>query len=389
MKTMTRIGIVLMAAGCAGPELPAEAWYQCTASSTPDHPEAERYQRLVDDALTAGTTAVSVAVIDDHGLWAGAGGMADLEQQIPAAPCHRFYFASVTKTFAASTALRLDEDDVWSLDDQAVDYLPEEVIDKIANLDIDDPKKGVTLRHLLQHTSGIPDYLSAAYFMEAFNGGLTGDSAAGELEWAYNRAPMFAPGEDFEYSNANYLLLSLAIEEATGAEAYDVVHKMVTTPLGLTDTLGRSENPNAIARGYADMHGNGVLMDHTELTESVMLGAGKLDGGLVSTPTDVANLLHALSDDTLLQTSSFLEMSDFFEYEPGEDDGPEDGYGLGLARIKTDHGIGWGHYGGVYPYQSAAFHFPERNTTVVVVVSGYTEDVTDWINGQAIYNTVF
>ena len=333
---------------------------------------------------------MSAAVIDEHGVWAAAGGAADIAQDIDAEPCHRFYFASVTKMFAASTALRLAEEGLWSLDDLARDHLPAEVNAEIANLDITDPAEGVTLRHLLQHTSGIPDYLSASYFTTAFNGGLEGGSAAEELEWAYGRAAQFAPGTDLEYSNANYLLLSLAIEEVTGGEAaYDVVREQVLAPLALDDTLGRSESPDAIVRGYGDLYGDGRLMDHTALTESVMLGAGKLDGGLVSTPADVAALLRALSADALLSPGSFAEMSDFYDYEPGEDDGPEDGYGLGLARIDTPHGVAWGHYGGVYPFSSAAFHFPEHDKTVVVVVNGFTEEVGEWGQGMSVFDAAF
>ena len=382
---MTRMLALALAWGCTQPDAPPPAQYDCTPTST-DHPRAEAFQALVDAGLAAGSPAISAAVIDTDGVWLSAGGSADLGQDIDVDTCHRFYVASVTKMFASATALRLAEDGVWSLDDPARDYLPAEVVDKIANLDRDTPGGGATLAQLLQHTSGIPDYLTIDYFLAAFNGQLTGDAAADELRWAYGRDPWFDPGTDLAYSNANYLLLSLAMEQATGEAAYDTVRHHVLDPLQLTATDGRSDASRAIVRGYGDLHGNGRLMDHTELTEGVMLGAGKLDGGLVSTPHDVAQFLRAVAQGELLEEPSQTELTSFYDYEPGEDDGPEDGYSLGLARLDTPYGVAWGHYGGVYPFQSAAFHFPDHDVTAVVFASGFTSDVSDWINGAALFD---
>lgn len=377
------MSLLLMLLACAGPALPDPRWYTCEAQDTgPAHPRAEAFEGILTQGLAAGSVAVSAAVIDADGTWVGAAGDADLAQGVAAEPCHRFYFASVTKMFAASTALRMAEEGAWDLDTLARDHLPDEVVARVANLDIDDTQTGVTLRQLLMHRSGIPDYLSVPYFMAAFNGELHGAPAAEELEWAYGRDALYAPGGGYTYANSNYLLLSLAMEQVSGRPAYAQVASLVTEPLGLDATQGRSEADGAIARGYGDLHGHGHLIDQTELTEGVMLGEGKLDGGIVSTPLDVARLLTALAEGALLTPESFAEMSDF----AAQRDGLEDGYGLGLTHLDTPYGPAWGHYGGVYPYQSAAFYFPDQGRAVVVVVSGFTAEVSAWMEGEAVFS---
>ncbi len=371
--------------------VPAPEWYACDDVEQHEgqaHPDAARYQGLVDGGLQLGAPAVSVAVISPDGLWLGSGGQADIAQGISAKSCHKYHVASTTKMLASTAALRLVEQGQFQLDDLAAEFLPSEVIGRVANLELTG-SSGVTIRQLMQHTSGIPDYLTMGYFFDAFNFGLEPGSAAEELERIYGLDPWFEPGTDFEYSNANYLLLSLIIAETTGSPSHAAVYQYVTEPLGLDSTFARSEHPMGVVRGYGDLHGNGVLMDHTELTEAVMLGEGKLDGGFVSTASDLATLVRALAKGVLLSEESTSQMQDFLTYEPGEDDGPENGYGLGLARIETAYGGAIGHYGTVYPYQTLAFHFLEQDVTVVVTTNGTVGGVGDWLNSDAPYELLF
>jgi D-alanyl-D-alanine carboxypeptidase len=379
--------LLLLATACAGPSLPDPSFYDC--DDTPlgarsDHPRAERNRRLVEDALELGTPGVSVAVIDTDGTWLGAGGLADLELGVEARPCHRWHVASTTKMLAATSALRLEEDGLLTLDAPAKRWLSPEVVEHVANV-----ADGVTVRQLMAHTAGVPDYLTLGFFLDAFNGALQPSSAAEELERIHGAPADFEAGTDFEYSNANYLLLSLVLAEAAGMPAYDVVHEQVTEPLGLVDTLGRSEEPTALVRGYLDLHGDGTLIDFTDNTTAVMAGAGKLDGGFVSTPRDLAVLVRALAHGTLLGEASTEAMQSFRPYGPDDVSGIEDAYGLGLARVQTRYGPAIGHYGTVHPYQTVAFHLVEHDTTIVLAANGYVGDVGDWINSEAPFRLLF
>jgi len=378
-----RLLLLLLAAGCAGPELPDPSFYDCDDVPLDEHPEAERYERLVDRALELGTPGVSVAVIDADGTWLGAGGSADLAQGIDARSCHRWHVASTTKMLAASTTLRLVEQGSLDLDDPARRWLPADVVEDVANAD------EATVRQLLGHTAGVPDYLTLGFFLDAFNGSLEPRSAAESLEGIRGMDADFPPGSDYEYSNSHYLLLSLVLSELTGQPAYDVVHEQVTEPLGLHDTLGRSEEPRALVRGYMDLRGDGTLIDFTDSTTAVMAGPGKLDGGLVSTPRDLAVLVRALAHGELLDPSSTEATQSFRPYGPDDLEGIEDAYGLGLARVQTPYGPAIGHYGTVHPYQTLAFHLVDHDLTLVVATNGYVGEVGDWLNSEAPFHLLF
>lgn len=366
---------------CAGPALPDPTYYECdedALGARDDHPSTARYQQVVEEALALGTPGVSVAVIDADGLWVGAGGAADLTQGVAARTCHSWHIASTTKMFAASALLRLAEQGRLDLDAPARWVLPVEVGEEVPNV-----REGVTTRQLLGHTSGIPDYLTLDYFLDAFNGSLEPRSAAQELESLHGRPAEFAPGGDYEYSNANYLLASLVLEEVTGQRAYDAVYEQVTLPLGLDGTRGRIDRPPALVRGYLDLHGNGVLIDFTDFTHAVMGGEGRLDGGLVGTPRDLAVMVRALAHGDLLGTDATAQMQAFRAYGPDDRDGIEDAYGLGMARIRTPYGPAIGHYGTVHPYQTLAFHLPTHDLTLAVTTNGYTGRVGEWLNSEA------
>ncbi|MCB9764346.1 MAG: beta-lactamase family protein [Alphaproteobacteria bacterium] len=373
------IPLVLLGA-CAGPEVPSPDFYACDSPAFDEHPHADRYAGILEDGLALGLPAISVAVRSPEGLWLGAAGEADLSQGIAAEPCHRFYIGSVSKVFGATAALRLVDQGALSLDDPIRDHLPAEVVAHIAGAEV------ATVRQLLSHRTGFPDYVDATFILEVFNGGVEAMTVRETLEaYVYDARPLFAPGEDLSYSNSNYLLLALILEDVTGQSAYEAVHTLVTEPAGLTDSWGRSEGPTALVRGYGSLR-NGALVDHSEVTARVMSEAGKLDGGVVSTPADMVALLDAL--DTLLEPETLTEMQDATAVTH-PDAGLMDGYGLGLMRLDTDYGPAFGHYGGVWPFAALAYHFPEQDTTVAVSVSGEVEGVGAFIDGPGVFEAVF
>jgi CubicO group peptidase (beta-lactamase class C family) len=119
-----------------------------------------------------------------------------------------------------------------------------------------------------------------------------------------------------------------------------------------------------------------------------MGGEGKLDGGLVSSPRDLAVLVRALAHGDLLGADATEQMQAFRPYGPDDREGIEDAYGLGLARIQTPYGPAVGHYGTVHPYQTLAFHLLDRDLTVALTANGYTGEVGDWINSEAPWSLV-
>lgn len=373
----------LLLAGCTPADRTAEA-YACEAPRLEPHPHEARYRRIIDEALALGAPAVSLAVVSPEGGWAGAGGTVDLALDVPAEVCHRYPVASVTKMFSATATLALADRGLVELDEPARSYLPDDITASVPAV-----ADGATVRQLLHHTSGVPDYLGLGFFLDAFDGSLAPASAAESLRRIAGRPARFSPGSDFAYSNANYLLVALILAAVTDRSAWDVVHEQVIDPLDLQTTEGMSETSAAFARGYLDLHDNGVFVDETSMTRAVMSGPDKLDGGLLSTPLDVAAVLRALDRQSLLSADATAEMRAFLDYGPGEDDGIEDGYGLGLARIATPWGPAYGHYGTVHPYQTLAFHFPAHDTTVVLTTNGYSGAISDWMASDAPYAPLF
>lgn len=377
---------LVLCVGCSGPELPDPAYYSCDVDAlgaTPDHPHAERYQRVVDQLLDLGLPSVSVAVSSPDGLWVGAGGMADIEQGVALEPCDRFFVGSSSKMIAASAIMRLVEQGRLDLDAPAKVYLPAEVVAHIDQAD------QVTIRQLLSHHTGIPDYVTPKYLMEGFNFSLEPWSASETLErYVYDQPALFAPDADWSYSNSNYLLLGLILEDITGLPAYDATRALVQDPLGMDGTAGGSEDPEALVRGYATLHGSWKMVDHTEATESVMGGPGKLDGGFVMPARDLAVLLDGLAHGGLLGADTLAEMTDF--YEGGDPGAPLSvGYGLGLIALETDWGPAWGHYGGVWPYSSLAFYFPDQDTSVVVELNAQLPEEIEALYDDTIFGLAF
>lgn len=372
---------VLPLSACVAEDLPPPSAYACEASQLPAHPLGDKFSRVVDDGLQLGVPAVGVAVETPEGLWLGAGGHADVAQDIGLAPCHRFYVGSATKVVTAAAILRLVDDGVLSLDDPAKRHLPSDLVDRIENLD------RVTLRQLLRHETGIPEYVQADYLLEAFNFSLQPLSGRETLEtYIYDAPADFAPGAEWAYSNSNYLLLGIVLETVTGRPAYDALRELVLAPLGLDGTTGRSENGDALVRGYTTLR-SGAIADHSEATRRVMGAPGKLDGGLLMPPGDLAQLLAGLFDGELLSEAALAEMTTLRRPQSTEV-ALADGYGLGLMSLDTRWGPAYGHYGGVWPFTTAAFHFPDHDTTVVVELNALPEGLDDWIYTEAVFAPV-
>ncbi len=297
--------------------------------------------------------AVVVQVSSSDGVWAAAAGLADGER--PAQAKDRFRIASMSKTFVAVVALMLAEDGILKLDDPARDYLPDDIVATIANLDT------VTIRQLLSMRSGIDDYLSTDEFWDtALNDPSHQWTADEALEYAYDLPPLFAPDEDYFYSNTNYLLVQLILETASGQPLYTLMRDKILDPLAMQDTYTQVNEklPGGFVNGYEDIDGDGDVDNVTNFND----GAGLGDGGLVSTAADLTTFYQALlQDQILLSPAAMNELLDFKADDSG------DTYSLGLASWETDYGDALGHSGAVSGFVSIGIYLPEYETTIMVL----------------------
>jgi len=325
----------------------------------PLHAQDDETQDILDDLLSEfvsqDTAAVTVQITSPDGEWSAAIGLA--EGFRAAVPSDRFRIGSMSKTFLAVTALMLVEDGVFTLDDSAATWLPAEIVEHIDNADT------VTLRQLLSMRSGIEDYLETDDFWEAMADDTTYPWTAAEaLTYAYGLPAMFAPDAEFYYSNSNYLLLQLVLENATGKPLHTLIRERILDPLNMTDTYTQVMEtlPGGFVHGYEDFDGDGVVNEVSGIND----GAGLGDGGLISTVADLTIFYRALlEDETLLNPDSLDALLDF---QADDEDG---GYSLGFSEWETEAGTAWGHSGAVVGFQSVGLYLPDEETTIMILAA--------------------
>ncbi|WP_328957349.1 serine hydrolase domain-containing protein [Kitasatospora purpeofusca] len=281
--------------------------------------------------------AVVEAVDPRCGTWAGASGVADVRTGRPASAGDRFRIGSVTKTVTATVVLQLAAEGRLSLDSTVEDRLPGLV--RSGSYD----GRAITVRQLLQQTSGLPDHADA--FADADVDWLRHHRfEPRELVEAALRLPHPEPG--WHYSTTNYVLAGLVVEHVTGRSIEDEISRRIIDPLRLHDTYwpGTAENIRGRhSHSYftAERDGVPVRVDGTRWNTS----AGGAGGALISTPSDVNRFLAALLGGRLLPAEQLAEMRSTVPGDP-ERLGSEGRYGLGLITEPLSCGGIWtGHTG--------------------------------------------
>ena len=388
MKTnsiITIIGLILTVAfsSCEKTEFDLPVANGAVYENT-DHPNADSYQQIIDDLLTAGVPGVSATVLSPEGMWSTTGGKSDLKNNIDLTPGNTLRAGSMTKVFAATTILILQDEGVLSIDDKINTYIPHSITDKIENAN------DVTIKQLLNMTSGIRDYHGLKSILEILNLSSEKKSAEENIETIYNKKANFRPGEKNLYTNSNYLLAALVIKYATGRPANEVVQEKIIDRFGLSNTFVSTVTPENLSRSYMDIYDNGYMKDVTEIDNNAVGGEDMLDGGIISSSYDLAHFLNLLMNGEILTENSLNQMKEFLVIT--EDLGDQDfitQYGLGLMYLETDNGIAIGHYGNVHGFTGLMFYFPEADITLSVIINGYSADIQDVIMGKEIFNHLF
>jgi D-alanyl-D-alanine carboxypeptidase len=343
------------------------AYYQCNfnfADSSHSNPNDIKYQTLLNEMTSSGVVGVTMSVYNTNsGLWHGSSGKADLHNNISIKPCNITRMGSVVKIFTATVILKLQEEGKLNIDDKISDYLQGNNIDKIKNAET------ATIRQLLQHSSGIYNYIQNIQFQTASLNSLLKEWSADDLlKYAYNKDPYFSPGEDVRYSNTNYVLLGLLIERIEGKPLYQVFDEKIIHLLGLTNTMfaGKNHVPNGIVRGYIDLYSNLQVLESTYYSGWDYYTA---DGGLISNTNDMNHFFRALMNGQIINVNSLNQMrawrspinqdNSFFEIK----------YGLGIFRIVTPKGVAYMHSGDAIGYYANIIYFPHDETTVVYAVN--------------------
>ncbi len=330
-------------------------------------------QQILDDQLDPiGPGVVLLVETPDDGVMVVSQGMADIENGVPIQRGDRFRIGSITKTFVATVLLQLQEEDELSLDDPAADYLPDAIAESLVNVD------SATVRQLLNHTSGIPDYLESDGFWEIVESDPTHQWTAAEaLTYAYDLDAYFEVGAGWEYSNSNYLLLELIINDITGESLAQQFRRRIFDPLGMTNSYVEIAEtlPGGFTQSYGseDENGDPIVENVTEVNEGNGLG----DGGIISTVDDLVTFIHALLDGDLLADDSLAEMLD------GTDFGDDTAYGLGIYSAETPFGQFMGHSGQTAGFLGEMWYAPDDGITVIALSNSYQYDTL-----EIVYNAI-
>lgn len=276
-------------------------------------------------------------------------GLADLENHVRATDSTVYRIGSITKQFTAAAIMQLAERGKLSLDDELTKWVP------------DWPTYGqrITIRHLLNHTSGVHNYTAVPRWRAAMALDLSHDSL---LAFVRGDTLDFAPGTSWRYSNTGYYLLGVIVEQASGQSYPDYVRTHVFEPLGLTGTSYCETAPLIPhrARGYSPS-GQGDFVNAAQISMTQPFAAGSL----CSTVRDLVAWTRALQSGKVVSADSYRQMTTPIPLPDGK---PQRyGFGLGVGVLGTHRSVS--HNGGINGFTSQMGSYPDDSLIVVVLTN--------------------
>jgi D-alanyl-D-alanine carboxypeptidase len=338
----------------------------CAYLSTNDHPNAARYQAVLDTYVAKGFPGISALIRDKNGLWVGGSGKADISENIDFNPCTVSKACSITKTFIGALVMQLAAENKFALDDPISKWLPAEVIDHVKNA------RESNIRMLLNHTSGIADVIDDnTFYLAVLNDPPRAWKPAELIKYVYDDTPEYAPNAKADYSNTNFLLLAMIIESATGQDHAKLLREKIIAPLQLSNTFyyWHDPVPTTTAQGYFDLYNNGTLLNMSNYNT----GSGNGYGGLYSNVYDLQTFIEALvRNKQVLSEASLTEMLQFTDYV--SDRSRQNGLGIFkdfLERAPDEYALG--HRGRDLGYTADMYWFPEKDYTMVYFINYGTD----------------
>ena len=325
---------------------------------------SQELQAVLDEySRSHGNVGLQETVILPDGTeWNGVSGYANDSKACPLTLEHNLYIGSITKTFTASLVMEQVEAGRIHLDDPISAWIQHSDGDRI------------TVEMLMRHTSGIPSYTDEI-ILQLF--GLPEKQFSPDDLYATvaDKSLKFEPGSHHEYSNSNYLILGMILEDATG-KSYDELLNNAATQMGLDRIYYPAYSSSLIlANGYDETLLNMGKRNLTTFRKSMETGAYSA-GGIAGSSHDVAMYFHTLfrgewlADETVAQMMNTIEASD-------EDVPLQQGYGLGVRNLLIDGELLYGHTGTIPGYSGIAMHNPSKGYTIVVLSNVSTIKQTD------------
>jgi D-alanyl-D-alanine carboxypeptidase len=383
--------MVLSALACTEDDQYPSSFYNCFLyfqDSSLVNSSSSKYQQLLDEIKSSGVPGIQMSIQNKtDGMWLGTSGKVDLKTSTDLNSCNHTRVGSTAKTFTATTIFLLKEEGKLNLDDKITEYLSAGDIKGIENAE------KATIRQLLQHSSGIYNYIQNLKFQTGSLNDLIKVWTPNELlDYARGKKAYFSPGEDVLYSNTNYILLGMIISNIEGKPFYEVFEEKIFEPLSLRSTQFAASDPvpDGIIRGYVDFYSNLNVINATYYSGWDYYTA---DGGLISNAYDLNVFMTALVNGEIISQPSLDEM--IIWQKPKEED-PEFfpiSYGLGIFKMETEWGEAYFHSGDAIGYYACMTYFPDSETTICWAVNGNYGKIDEFTSTkpamQKIFTTVF
>ncbi len=308
--------------------------------------------------------AIVYVEVPGEGKWEAVLGLADIAAQAAMDPGYSYRVGSISKTFTATVVLQLVDEGAISLDDTLASFAIEPAMPGCGE---------ITMRMLLNHTSGLFEYTADERFGELSQEDMLRKWAPEELiAFAAEHEPYFPPGEGWEYSNTNFILQGIIVEQVTGNSLAQEIASRITAELGLPETelptqpelRGEYSHGYLYARDLGDegAEGGKELADVTAAFDPSWAWAA---GAMVSDLSDLKVWVKALVEGDLLGEELQSERLTTVEAWQGSD------YGLGIAEYEGF----WGHPGDLPGYSNAMMYNPESGATIILMLNKNPNDI--------------
>lgn len=359
MKKSTILFLFLLW-GCASyktdlPTVPCATEYR-----SDNYSRAADLKKTIDEMIANEVPGAAIAVHSEEGWWHYAAGLAKIEDQTRMQSCHLHYLQSIAKLYTAVITMKLQEEGKLEVENPITKYMP----DLEAYIERADE---ITIKMLLNHTSGIPEYITNPnYLTQLWQKPQKDWNPRQYLPFLKGKPLLFEPGSRYLYINTNYEILAMILDEVTGDHA-EYMDQVIFEPLGITSTFYRSHDNylkyEQLYNGYWDRYSNAVIENTSTMQRqnvSDMIG----DDGIVSTPHDAVVFLKGLFDGKIISDESLEEMQEWVKNSTGENT-----YGLGFDLADFQGNKGMGHSGGGLGAGCQLYYFPEKKVFVFMGIN--------------------
>lgn len=334
------------------------------ADSSLNNPKNLIYQALLDKYVNEGLPGLVVLIrTPNEGIWIGTSGYARIEDKTAMQKSNIVYSASIGKTYCAVAIMQLADEGKLNLEDKVSQYLTAEMCDRIPN------GKNATIKQLLGHTSGIPNFDDGTQFIADVLNNPFSLTTNDLIKYEYGKKALFQPGESYEYSSTGYEMLAEIIDNVTGENHSKYYTSHIFQPLGLNNTYYKNEAgfpwPNGLVNCYFDRLGDGKIENVSDVNNyltQIFTGSD----GIMASVYDYSLFIEALMNGNLVSPESLQQMTAWHDTYTSH---PEQKYGLGLYQMETNYGFKVGHDGDAMGAAADMYYFPAQDITIVTATN--------------------